>query len=132
TFHTALYHSLIMPSRFTDVDGSYRGLDGEVHTADFEYQTDLSLWDTFRTLHPLWLLAWPELQRDTLRSLVRMGDDGGSLARWPMAHGYTGGMVGTPAQQLFAESYLKGLDGWDAEAAFDLAYPASIGPQASA
>jgi predicted alpha-1,2-mannosidase len=131
-FHTALYHSLIMPTRFTDVDGRYRGVDQAVHTADFDYLTDLSLWDTFRTLHPLWLLAWPEHQRSAIRSLIRMGEDGGALARWPLGHGYTGGMVGTPAQQVMAESYLKGLDGWDAEAAFDLAWPASIGPQVAA
>lgn len=128
-FHTALYHSLLMPSRFTDVDGRYLGVDGEVHTADFDYQTDLSLWDTFRTLHPLWLLAWPELQRDAVRSLVQMGEDGGALARWPLGHGYTGGMVGTPAQQVFAESYLKGLDGWDVDAAYALSYPYCVGPQ---
>ncbi len=132
TFHSAIYHSLLMPSRFTDVDGRYRGLDGEVHTADFDYLTDLSLWDTFRTLHPLWILAYPEHQRSTLNSLIRMQADGGSMPRWPMAHGYTGGMVGSPAQHLFAESYLKDLDGWDAAAAFNAAYPASIGPQASA
>lgn len=132
TFHTAVYHSLLMPSRFTDVDGRYRGMDGEVHTADFDYLTDLSLWDTFRTLHPFWTLAYPEHQRATLNSLIRMQADGGSLPRWPMAHGYTGGMVGSPAQHLFAESYLKGLDGWDSAAAFNASYPASIGPQTSA
>jgi predicted alpha-1,2-mannosidase len=121
TFHTALYHALFMPTRFTDIDGRYRGLDGEVHTAEFDYLTDLSLWDTFRTLHSLWNLAWPDHQRSVLTSLVQMVEDGGSLPRWPLAHGYTSGMVGTPAQQLFAESAQKGLTGWDEDAAFEVA-----------
>lgn len=128
-FHTAHYHSLLMPSRLTDVDGRYRGLDGDVHTADFDYMSDLSLWDTFRTLHPWYVLAHPDIQRDSLRSLVTMIEDGGSVPRWPMAHGYTGGMVGTPATQVFAGSLLKGLgDGWDVQTAFDACLAASSGP----
>lgn len=117
-FHTALYHSSLMPSRQDDVDGRYRGLDGEVHTADHPYYSNLSLWDTFRTLHPWYILAWPDVQTDVLKSLVRMTEDGGAMPRWPMAHGYTGGMVGTPATQLFTESWFKGLRDFDVEVAW--------------
>jgi|GEM_PF-129070 len=119
-FATAHYHSLLMPSLNSDVDGRYRGLDQEVHQLPEgeRYYSDLSLWDTFRTLHSFYLLAHPRLQRDVLKSLIHMVEDGGSLPRWPLAHGYTGGMVGTPATQLFTEAYLKGLDGWDAEAGY--------------
>jgi len=128
-FATALYHSLLMPSRQDDVDGRYRGLDGEVHTADHRVLSDMSLWDTFRTVHPWYLLVWPEVQLDCLRSLERMVDDGGSLPRWPLAYGYTGGMVGTPAAQVLAGSWLKGMrDGWDAEALYDAAVASATGP----
>ena len=128
-FATALYHTLLMPSRQDDVDGRYRGLDGEVHAASHPVYSDMSLWDTFRTLHPWYVLAWPELQVDMLRSLERMVVDGGSLPRWPMAHGYTGGMVGSPATQVLAGSYLKGLrEGWDVERLYDAAVASASGP----
>src|SRR5690606_5987122 len=58
-FHTAMYHALLMPSLNTDVDGRYRGIDGEIGTVEFDYYSDLSLWDTFRTLHPWYALAYP-------------------------------------------------------------------------
>ncbi len=126
TFATAAYHTLLMPSRQDDVDGRYRGIDGEVHTTDHPYYSDFSLWDTFRTLHPWYLLAWPDLQLDCLRSLERMVEDGGALPRWPMAHGPTSGMVGTPAAQVLAGSWLKGLrEGWDEELLWDAAVATS-------
>jgi len=133
SFHTAGYHARLMPSLFVDVDGRYRGIDGEVHTADFDYYTDFSLWDTFRTQHPWLVLVDPDTQTDMLRSLVRMTEDGGSVPRWPLGHGYTGGMVGTPADQVFAGSYLKGItDGWDVEAAFAASVDHAYNPQANA
>lgn len=127
-FHTALYHASMWPNVFSDVDGRYRGLDGEVHEADFRYRTNFSMWDTFRTVHPWFTLAKPAQQRDMARSLVRMYADGGSMPRWPLAHGYTGGMVGTPAAQILAGSYLKGVDGWDAEAGFEGCFRAATEP----
>lgn len=108
-FHTAMYRTLLMPSRQDDVDGRYRGFDQELQTTDHPYYSDFSLWDTYRTVHPWYLLVWPELQADLDRSLIRMTRDGGSLPRWPMTHGYTGGMIGTPAVQVLAESDLKGV-----------------------
>lgn len=127
-FHTALYHAYQMPTRFDDVDGRYRGLDNEVHSTDHPYYTDFSLWDTFRTQHPWLIVARPERQTDMVRSLVRHADDGGSFDRWPLAHGYTGGMVGTPTDQVLAESYLKGLRDWDAEKAFAYSWAHATGP----
>ena len=68
-FHTAQYRTMLMPRVYADLDGRYRGLDGEVHSADFAYLSDLSLWDTYRTLHPWWVLAHPERAVDLARSL---------------------------------------------------------------
>ncbi len=133
TFHTAGYHARLMPSLFVDVDGRYRGVDGEIHSADFDYYTDFSLWDTFRTQHPWLVLVEPETQTNMLQSLIRMAEDGGSIPRWPLGHGYTGGMVGTPADQLFAGSYLKGLtEGWDVDYAFAASVDHAYNPQANA
>ena len=109
-FYTALYHSMIMPTDFTDVKGEYLGFDGKTHTADgFTYRTDLSLWDTCRNTHALYTLIAPDVQKDSLESLLRMAEQGGVLPRWPMGGGYTGSMFGNPANIVFAESYQKGV-----------------------
>jgi predicted alpha-1,2-mannosidase len=110
-FYTAVYHTLLMPTLASDVDGSYRGLDLEVHQTDgFNYYTDLSLWDTFRTLHPFLTLLYPEYQTDFLRSLTAMASDGGFMPRWPLGTGYTSGMLGESATIVYADSIIKGFD----------------------
>ena len=118
-FYTALYHSMIMPTNFTDVNGEYLGFDKEVHTADgFTYRSDMSLWDTVRTTHSLYTLIAPEIQTDCLKSLVEMAKTGGALPRWPMGAGYAGSMLGDPANVVITESYLKGFTDFDVEAAY--------------
>jgi len=119
-FYTALYHALLMPTLGSDVDGSYRGLDGEVRVAEgYRYYTDFSLWDTFRTQVPLLSWFYPELQRDQMRSLVAMARDGGFMPRWPLGHGYTGGMVGESATVAMADAWIKGVRDFDLRAAYD-------------
>lgn len=127
-FHTAAYHASLMPSRLDDVDGRYRGVDQEIHTTDEPLYSDFSLWDTFRTLHPFYMLVWPELQESFNRSIVQMAVDGGTLPKWPLAHGYTGGMVGSPATHVLAGSWLKGLQDFDADAGFEAALDVASGP----
>ncbi len=119
-FYTALYHSMIMPTNFTDVNGEYLGFDKEVHTADgFTYRTDMSLWDTARTTHSLYTLIEPEIQYDCLKSLVEMAKAGGALPRWPQGAGYAGSMLGDPANIVITESYLKGFTDFDVETAYN-------------
>jgi putative alpha-1,2-mannosidase len=129
-FHSSLYRAALMPRRYDDVDGRHRGPDDAIHETG-PYWSDLSLWDTFRTTHP-WLVLWqPEIQAGMLASLQAMTEEGGGLPRWPMAHGNTGGMVGTPATQVIAESWLKGVqDGYDVDALYDAALAAASGPVA--
>ncbi|HJL17375.1 MAG TPA: GH92 family glycosyl hydrolase, partial [Sandaracinaceae bacterium LLY-WYZ-13_1] len=127
-FYTALYRVLLMPTLATDVDGRYRGLDDAVHEADgFTYYTDFSLWDTFRTLHPLLTLLYPATQLDMIRSLVAMAQDGGAMPRWPLGTGYTGGMVGDPAAMVLADSWVKGLRDFDLAAAYDALRRSAMG-----
>lgn len=117
--YTALYHTLLMPTLATDVDGSYRGLDAQVHTADgFAYYTDFSLWDTYRTLHPWLSLVYPEVQRDMLRSMTAMAVESGAPPQWPLGIGETGGMVGDSAAIVFADSWARGVRDVDFEAAY--------------
>lgn len=109
-FYTALYHSMFMPTLVSDTDGRYRGLDRAIHTlAAGEHQySDLSLWDTYRTLHSWLSLFAPEVERDIVDSLVRMGDEYGVYPRWPLADGETEGMLGDPATIVIADGILRG------------------------
>src|SRR5207248_1980100 len=107
---SALYHSLLMPTLASDADGTYRGMDGAVHHADgYRYYTDFSLWDTYRSLHPLLALLYPVYARDMLRSLAAMARDGGFIDRWPLGIGYTGGMLGESAAVVFGDSLARGV-----------------------
>lgn len=119
-FWTAMYNLWRMPSRLDEADGRYRGLDFGIHDAGATpYYSDLSLWDSFRTLHPLYEWIDPALEIDVLHSLLRMGEHYGSIPRWPALTSETGSMIGAPANQLFAGAALKGLEGIDWNAAFD-------------
>ena len=128
-FYTALYHSLMMPTVFNDVNGQYLGFDKQIHQADgFQYYTDMSLWDTFRTTHPLFTLLMPERHRDMLVSLVKMAEQGGNLPRWPSGAGYTNSMFGAPAEIVIAEAYLKGIRDFDVETAYRVMRKAALEP----
>ncbi|MBQ2847290.1 MAG: GH92 family glycosyl hydrolase [Clostridia bacterium] len=120
-FYTSLYHSMIMPTDFTDVNGEYLGFDKKTHVAEgYTYRTDMSLWDTCRTTHPLYTIIAQDIQTDCLKSLVTMAQQGvGVIPRWPMGAGYTGSMIGDAANIVIAESYLKGLTDFNAEAALE-------------
>jgi len=128
-FYTALYRSFQMPTLFQDVNGEYMGFDRQVHQADgFRYFTDLSLWDTFRTLHPLYTIIAPADQRDMMVSLVQMAKEGGWLPRWPSGNGYTGSMLGTPADITITEAWLKGIRDFDVEYAYQSMRSTALGP----
>ncbi len=127
-FYTALYHSFQMPTVFNDVNGDYTGFDKKVHKADgFRYFTDLSLWDTFRTIHPLFCLIAPGDQRDMAISLVKMSEQGGFLPRWPSGTGYTGSMLGASADIVLSETYQKGIIDFDVETAYKAMKKAALG-----
>jgi len=119
-FYTSLYHSMTMPVNFTDFNGEYHGFDRRAHSTGgaFTYYTDMSLWDTFRTTHPLYTLISPDLQLDCVKSLIEMAKVGGALPRWPSGAGYTGSMFGSPADMVVAETYLKGITDFDVESAY--------------
>jgi predicted alpha-1,2-mannosidase len=120
-FYTALYHTALMPALASDADGSYRGIDGQVHHTSSKYFSDYSLWDTYRTLHPFITLVYPDDARALADSLVQMGKDAGYLPRWPLATGESGGMIGDGATVVLADTFVKGVDGWDAEAGWQIA-----------
>ena len=120
-FYTALYHTGISPSLFTDVDGRYRGLDREIHTAEADkpMYTIFSLWDTFRALHPLLTIIEPELNTRFINALLKQYRDGGILPMWELAGNYTGTMIGYNAVPVIVDAYMKGDRGFDARLALE-------------
>jgi predicted alpha-1,2-mannosidase len=120
TFYTAAYHTLVMPTIFSDADGRYLGFDGAIHVADgFEYYSDLSLWDTFRTLHPWLTLVYPEFQRDIIVSLLKMYEQDGFLPIWPVSARDSGVLIGASAELVIADSFVKGLRDYDVDLAYE-------------
>ncbi|MDZ7608145.1 MAG: GH92 family glycosyl hydrolase [Cyclobacteriaceae bacterium] len=119
-FYTALYRSFQMPTIFNDANGEYMGFDKAVHHADsFQYYTDMSIWDTFRTTHPLYNLIAPDNQRDMIRSLICMAQQGGWLPRWPSGYGYTNSMLGSAADIVISEAWQKGIREYDIDFAYE-------------
>lgn len=117
-FTTALYHSLLHPSTFSDADGSYMGMDGAVHHADgWTKYADYSGWDTYRTQMALVALLDPDRASDMVRSLLADHDETGALGKWTVANGHTNVMVGDPAAPLIASAYAFGARGFDLDAA---------------
>lgn len=119
--YTALYHSMIAPSIAGDADGQYRGPDNAVHRADgFTFRSTFSLWDTFRAQHPLLTLLQPDaVNRDIVRSLLASQQQSpfGILPIWQFHGQETWTMIGYHAVPVIADAYLKGLRGFDEEAA---------------
>jgi putative alpha-1,2-mannosidase len=110
-FYTALYHSLLLPWVIDDADGSYRGADGKVHqkTGQNQYGA-FSPWDTFRSLHPLLTLLYPQKQQDVILSMLDVYKQSGHLP--------TESMTGNHAIPIIVDSYLKGITGFDKALAY--------------
>ena len=119
TFYTAMYHTMIAPSVFSDVNGDYRGSDGKVYrNADFVNYTTLSLWDTYRAAHPLATLIHPEKQRDFAETFLHIFEQQGKLPVWHLVGNETDCMIGNPGIPALADIVLKGFD-VNKEAAFE-------------
>lgn len=120
-FFTALYHALIHPSVNSDVNGQYPGMGGAgVRSTGGAYTHYhlFSLWDTYRSLHPLLTLLYPARQAHMVRSMVVMAKESGWLPKWEMAGRETRIMVGDPAAIVIADTYLKGIRNFDVAAAY--------------
>lgn len=116
-FYTALYHSYVAPYIFNDVDGHYRGMDGEVHHADHNVYTVFSLWDTFRGLHPLMTILEPEMTSDWIKTFLLHYQQGGRLPVWELWGNETDCMIGYHSASVIADAYLKGVRGFDEQLA---------------
>ncbi|MDP4248967.1 MAG: GH92 family glycosyl hydrolase [Bacteroidota bacterium] len=123
-FYTALYHTLIDPRNFSDVDGRYPGGDGEVHrSTGFTKRTIFSGWDVFRSQFPLQTIINPTVVNDMINSLVELADQSGKhyLERWELLNAYSGCMLGNPAVSVIADAYAKGIRNFNVAKAYQYA-----------
>lgn len=123
SLYTALYHSMLAPSTSMDVNGDYRGPDNEVHRAQgFRYVSTLSLWDTYRAEQPLMTILEPaQRTNDLVHSLIASQQESpfGILPVWQFQGQETWCMIGYHAAPIIADAYMKGIRGYDAQAALD-------------
>ncbi len=119
-FYTALYHSLLHPNIVSDVNGEYPAMESGATglATGYERYTVFSLWDTYRNVHQLLTLVYPEVQSDMVRTMVDMSKEWGWLPRWELYGRETFTMEGDPAIPVIVDSYLKGIRDFDVEAAY--------------
>ncbi len=124
-FYTSLYHTMIDPRIYQDVDGRYVGGDLKVYEKDerFTKRTIFSGWDVFRSFFPLQTIINPELVNDQVNSLLTLAEQSGRkyYERWEIVNSYSGCMIGNPAISVLADAYVKGIQGYDIEKAYQYA-----------
>lgn len=120
-FYTGLYHALIHPNILNDVNGEYPLMEnegvGKVPAGQNRY-TVFSLWDTYRNLHQLMTLLYPERQLDMVRSMIGIYEEWGWMPKWELYGRETFTMEGDPAIPVIADTWFKGLKDFDIETAY--------------
>ena len=113
-FYTALYHSMLAPTIYSDVDGAYYGPDKQVHQADgwTNYST-FSLWDTYRAVHPLYTYIEPQRVNDMVKSFLAFSEQNGRLPVWNFYGSETDMMIGYHAVPVIVDAYLKEIGDFD-------------------
>ncbi|MBS5700433.1 MAG: GH92 family glycosyl hydrolase [Bacteroides cellulosilyticus] len=113
-FYTALYHSMLAPTIYSDMDGAYYGPDKQVHQADgwTNYST-FSLWDTYRAAHPLYTYIEPQRVNDMVKSFLAFSEQNGRLPVWNFYGSETDMMIGYHAVLVIVDAYLKGIGDFD-------------------
>jgi predicted alpha-1,2-mannosidase len=120
TFYTSLYHALLNPNLFMDVDGQYRGRDLRIHQAkDFTNYTVFSLWDTYRTTHPLFTIIEPKRTLDFINTFKVQYEQGGMLPVWELAANETGCMIGYHSIPVIVDAYMKGIQNFDKKTLYE-------------
>lgn len=119
-FYTALYHTLIHPNTFNDINGQYPKMaTRETLKTKGTRFTVFSLWDTYRNLHSLMSLVYPKQQSEMVKSMLSIYDESGWLPKWELNATETTTMVGDPAGIIIADTYLRGIKDFDVEKAYE-------------
>lgn len=129
-FYTAMYHTMIAPTTYCDVNGEFRGHDNKIYNADWgtNYST-FSLWDTYRALHPWFTIIQTDRLGDMVNSMLSIYDQQGKLPIWPLIGGETNQMPGYSGIPVVADAYLKGVKGFDARRALDACVGSATNPK---
>lgn len=120
-FYTSLYHTMIAPNLYSDVNGDYRGMDMKIyntHGGKDQY-TVFSLWDTFRATHPLYTIIEQDRTNAFIQTFIRQYEQGGLLPVWELAANETNCMIGYHSVPVIADAYLKGIRNYDADKALE-------------
>ncbi|MBB6127366.1 GH92 family glycosyl hydrolase [Mucilaginibacter lappiensis] len=118
-FYTSIYHALIQPNNIADVDGQYRGADGEVHqSADKVYYSTLSLWDTYRAAQPFYTLMCPDKDGQIIETMLQHFNTAKLLPIWTLWGKESYAMIGNHAVPAIVDAALKGIKGFNREQAF--------------
>ncbi len=129
-FYTGLYHTMIAPSLFCDVNGDYYGADNEMHKgADFVNYTTFSLWDTYRAAHPLMTIIHPEKMSDMINTMLTIYKQQGRLPVWHLVGCETDCMVGNSGVPVVADAILKGYTGFDKKLAYEAMKTSMMGDE---
>lgn len=119
-FYTALYHSMLAPTIYSDVDGSYMGADRKIHkTEGWTNYSTFSLWDTFRASHPLFTYTQPERANEMIKGFLEFYKQSGALPLWNLYGWETNMMIGYHAVPVIVDAYLKGVGDFDPELALE-------------
>ena len=128
-FYTGLYHTMVAPSEFCDVNGDYRGADGAVHrNPGHTTYTTFSLWDTYRAAMPLMTILHPDRMPDIVNTMLAIADEQGRLPVWHLWGNETDCMVGNPGIPVVADAIVKGIGGFDRERAFEAIRRTAMNP----
>ena len=121
TFYTALYHALLHPNVFEDVDGRYRGFDDVIRPSDGRtVYANFSSWDTYKAQNQLLATLYPERYADMLRSQLAAAQQQGHLPRWAEQNSDPGYMTGDPAVPMIADGVCRGIvEGDEAQELYD-------------
>jgi predicted alpha-1,2-mannosidase len=119
-FYTAMYHALLNPNLYMDVDYQYRGTDLKIHKAvEFDNYSVFSLWDTYRAEHPLFTLIEQKKTNDFINTFLNQYKNGGLLPVWELSGNETFCMIGYHSVSVIADAYIKGIKGFDTLAIFN-------------
>ncbi|HIX03170.1 MAG TPA: GH92 family glycosyl hydrolase [Candidatus Odoribacter faecigallinarum] len=129
--YTALYHFLIHPNILNDINGEYPAMESnEILTTQGRRYTVFSLWDTYRNIHQLMTLLFPDRQLDMVRTMIDMYREHGWLPKWELYGRETLTMEGDPAIPVIVDTWMKGLRDFDLETAYEAMRKSATAPGA--
>ena len=129
--YTALYHFLIHPNILNDINGEYPAMESnEILTTQGRRYTVFSLWDTYRNVHQLMTLLFPDRQLDMVRTMIDMYREHGWLPKWELYGRETLTMEGDPSIPVIVDTWMKGLRDFDLETAYEAMRKSATAPGA--